>query len=117
MKTVGVIALTVPGLGRLETKKGTKFNPGGITRNIVKSDFGVHHGNEMTEASVEGTLVYIQGLDLVALNKIEGVVLTLETDTGEAYMIRDASSSEPNELTAGEGEVSFKFFGQPAVKI
>ena len=116
-KTVGVIAVTVPSLGRLETKRGTKFNPGGVSRTPVKSDFAVHHSSDIMESTVEGSLVYRAGQDLTEINKVTGVNITVETDTGDNYLLRDCVSSEPNELTAGEGEVSFKFFGQPAVKI
>lgn len=115
--TVGVLAIIVPGVGRLETKRGTKLNPGGIARNVVKSDYNVHYAREIQEATIEGTLVHRPGDDITSLNKIADVTITVEADTGESYMVRNAFATEPNELTAGEGEVTFKFAGDPAVRV
>ena len=117
MKVVGLIAITVPGMGRLETTRETKFNPGGWKANPVKSATKTHHNEELMEATVNGEVVVGAGFDITQFSTIRGVGITCELDTGDSYLIRNANFAESGDLDASKGTYPISFFGDPATKV
>ena len=117
MKLVGLIAVNVPGIGRLETTRETKLNPGGIKRNPQKSATRIHHNEEIMEATINGEVVVGAGFDITKFNSISGVGITCETDTGDSYLISNANFAESGDLDASKGTYPISFFGDPATKV
>lgn len=103
----------------LLTRSGWTFNPGGVNRNTIVGDSGVHgYAEETRPCRAAGNLSHTEKLDLVeAAKKWVDVTLLFETDTGQSYVSRGAWLTEPPELTAGEGETSVAFEGPPAERM
>ncbi len=96
----------------LRSKAGAKLNLGGVQRNTVKGDTGVHGFSEETaEPSIECTISHGADTSLSELADITDASITFETDTGKVYILRNAWVESPPELTAGEGEVPLRFVG------
>ena len=117
MQVVGLIAVTVPGMGRLETTRETKLNPGGIKRNPQKSATRIHFNEELMEAKISGEVMVGAGFDITKFNSISGVGITCETDTGDSYLVSNANFEESGELDSGKGTYPISFFGDPASKV
>jgi len=66
-------------------------------------------------SSIEATLVHTADTDIQELQEFQGTV-TFETDTGKSFMIADAEVTNPMELTGGEGDLTLKLAGAPAVQ-
>ena len=117
-KVTGRVTLKVNG-DILLNKSGWTFNPGGVNRNSVNGDTGVHGFAEETRQSrAAGNITHTEALDLVSASKNwVDVTLLFETDTNQSYVVRGAWLTEPLELTAGEGETSVAFEGPAAEKL
>ncbi|MGE0487315.1 MAG: phage tail tube protein [Gammaproteobacteria bacterium] len=96
----------------IRSKPGAKLNLGGVTREAVLGDNGVDGFVQKTAAPyIEGTFTHGRDTDLQALHDLEDGSVSFETDTGKGYILRNAWSANPPELTSGEGEVTFRFEG------
>lgn len=107
-KLTGRVEITVVGLGKLKSREGAKLNTGGVERETVTGDAGVHGFTEKTVApSVECEISHDGKTSLTSLNAIDDATLVFETDTGCQYVLRHAWLTKPCEL--GRGAVALKF--------
>lgn len=91
----------------LLTDVSVTFNPGGVEREAVMGPRGVQgHRETPVASSLQATVRHTQATNIIALGNITGATVLIETDTGDTYMMRKAFTTEPVELTTGEGNVS-----------
>ena len=102
--------------GRLfRTKPGAKFNPGGKVRTQETGHSVYGHHEEVRGSTIDCVIVHMSDTDVVEMSSLVDVTIKVETDTGQSYVMNNATVSEPCELTAG-GDMTFKAFGDEAVK-
>ncbi len=101
----------------LRSKKGAKLNFGGVNRTSHYAGGSWHYSEEPVPAKIEATLSHTADTDVGEVNGFVNATAIFESDVGVAYLIKGAQTSEPCELTGGEGDLSFKMEGEPAVKI
>lgn len=102
----------------LLNKSGWTLHLGGVNRNVVTGDGGVHgYAEETVAPQCSGNLSHTEALDLEALGAIADATVLFETDTGQAYVLRNAWVTEPPVLTAGEGETSLTFMAISAERL
>lgn len=101
---------------QLGTVPGTaKLSPGGVERTPVVTDQGyAGHTEKPVHAEVECDIVIDANTDIVALNKTTQATITFECDSGQVYIVRNASVATPVGAQAGDGKASAKFIGSPA---
>lgn len=112
-QVTGILKVYVDGV-KYRVKDGS-LNTGGKTRTVEKGSAVYGFVEEVTESTLDVTLVHMADTDLVQLNTLTNSTLRVETDTGQVYTVQGAWTTEPLELKWG-GEVSLKMNGQPAVK-
>ncbi|MCI0668392.1 MAG: phage tail tube protein, partial [Methylococcaceae bacterium] len=79
---------------------------------VVEGDDAVHgYTEKLTAPTVEFTLSHTAQTSLKTLHDLIDTTVTFETDTGKSYIMRNAWTSEPPELTGGGGEVTMKMAG------
>jgi hypothetical protein len=94
------------------SKPGAKLMFGGRTRDTVEGDDSIHgYTEKLTAPTVEFTLSHTAQTSLARLADLTDTTVTFETDTGVTYVVRNAWTSEPPDLTGGQGEVSLKMAG------
>lgn len=107
-QVTGRVTITVDGQ-RLESREGAVLNTGGVEREPVVGDTGVHGFTEKTVApTVECSVSHKAGTRLTDLNAINNATLVFATDTGVDFVLRGAWLSKPADLKSG-GEVSLAF--------
>jgi hypothetical protein len=101
----------------IRSKSGAKLSLGGLERSPEYAD-GVLIGYSARPiaATVTCTLVLTTTSDLDAINRSANSTILFECDNGITYMIANAFSVKPPEITGGNGEVSVEFSGQPSVR-
>lgn len=87
----------------LLTEKGAKLNYGGIARDEVIGEEVHGYSEKMTAPKIECTVNVSAETSLEEIRKITDATVTFECDTGQTYVLRNAWSSVPPEITAGEG--------------
>lgn len=99
-------------------KSGWTFRPGGLQRESVTGDGGVHgYTDEYMPARAAGNLSHTEALDLISLGEITEATILIETNTNQQYVMRQAWLTDLPELNAGEGEVSVAFESEPAERL
>ena len=116
-KKLGIVYIKVDG-ALLESLPGASIDIGGPVRTpVVGGNRVLGFTEALKQAEVECEVAVGTGTSLVALGAIADAQLTFECDTGQVYMVREASVMEPPKATAGEGKATLKFFGQPADEV
>lgn len=107
-KITGRATITVDGK-RFKTDKGATLNPGGANRTAIVGGGGVHgYQEEDVAPSIECTVYHHKDVSLRELSDITGATVLFETDTGKQWILRDAWTSEPAALNAGDGTISLR---------
>lgn len=72
------------------------------------------HGYKETpvEGMIEGAITDSENLDLAALQRTVGAVVTLNLANGKTIVCKDAFYSADGEVTTEEGEIQLKFSGE-----
>lgn len=114
-KVTGVVKVHVNGkLHR--SKPGAKLKTGGMKREAVYANGIVCGFTEEPEAAeLDCTLVHMSDTDVIELNNATDATLRFETDVGITYLVPNAFTSEPCEVSGG-GDCSLKMMGQAAVE-
>lgn len=116
-KVTGRITVKVDG-DILLNKSGWTLNTGGVNRNPITGDTGVHgYAEETVAPSISGNISHTDQVDLMTLAAITDATVLFETDTGQSYVMRDAWLENPPELTAGEGETALTFRGMTVERV
>ena len=89
----------------------TKVDLGGFEREAVVTDQGFAGCTEKPkEANVETTIRVSSSTDLVGINSTVNAVITLQYNSGQIFVIRDATCAAPQSLSS-DGKCTIKFFG------
>lgn len=115
-KVTGMCYVKLNGIP-LRTQPGASLKPGGPVVEMVSDVNGVvgPTTKEIKAAEVKAKITHTGDLDVVAVQAIRDQTLTFETDTGQRYLIRDASVIDVVELSGKELDVTFS--GQPAERV
>src|ERR1051325_2804284 len=85
-----------------ETEGKSSLEIGGTTREGVEADFAAGHFTEKTTASkLTCSMLLTASVSLAALQAIDNATVTMEADTRQTYVIRNAYVA--NTVTASEG--------------
>lgn len=100
----GMTIASLPGTGKL--------NPGGMERTPVMGDYGFLGFTEKpVHGEIECEIAVSADTDIVVLNRTTGASVTFEADTGQVYIMRNASLAMPVSLQSGDGKAAVKFIG------
>jgi hypothetical protein len=93
-RVVGQVTITVDGTQLPTAGEGT-MDIGGISREPVPGDYDASAFKEMENpARCEVTLLYKQGVSLSAIRAIDNATITLTTDNGVSWIMRNAYSAD-----------------------
>lgn len=99
-------------------KPGFTFRAGGMQRETVTGDNGVHGFTETPMgARLAGNLSHTEAQDLLALGEIDNATILVETNTGQQYVMRSAWMTDLPELNTQGGETSVAFESKKAERI
>ena len=99
----------------LDTDGTSTLELGGTKRDPVAGDYQAGSFRESTEPSkAECTILVKAGTRLVDLQRIDNATFTLDTDTGQTFIIRNAYVAEVISFNASEGKAKLTFMGPPA---
>jgi hypothetical protein len=102
----------------LLTDKGAKLNLGGVERKPIVGDRVHGFAEETKEPSIECVISLTKDTDLEEIKNLTDCTVTFEADTGQTWILKNAWSNTPPEITAGEGgKVPVKFHGMSCVKM
>jgi len=112
-QVTGIVYVKVDGeLQR--SKEGAKLTLGGKERTAQVGHSVYGYSEKVVPSMVEFVLAHVGGDDLIGLqNKVDSTI-EFETDTGDTYVVANAFSTKPAEITGGEGDVAMEFQGDPA---
>lgn len=112
-KVVGQVRIKVDG-DYLPTSGEATMEIGGTSRENVPGDYDAGSFKEATmPAKCEVTLLYKEGVSLSQIRAIDNATITLETDTGKTWIMRNAYSTEPPSF-GQDGKAKVAFEGPPA---
>lgn len=97
-------------------KEGAKLILGGKERTAVVGHSVYGYGEKVVPGSCEFTIAHTADLDLQELADMVGATVRFETDTGLSYLINNAFTTKPPELTGGEGDVAMEMMGDAALE-
>jgi len=102
----------------LLTEKGAKLNLGGVKRDPVTGDV-VHGFVESVEPpGIDVNISVTKDTDLDKIKNVTNATVTFEADTGQVWVLKEAWSSVPLEITGGDsGKVPVKFHGMRCDKL
>lgn len=107
-KVTGRVFISING-ARIRSKEGAKLNLGGAEREAVVGDDSIHGFTEkLTPPSIECTMSHMADTDLKAISDLTDASVQFEADTGRVYVLRNAWSAKPPELSKGEVGLLFQ---------
>jgi len=114
-KVTGIVKIYVDG-EIYRSKEGAKLNTGGYER-TAQTGFKVYgHSEKLVPAVIEMTVAHMADTDIEAINSMRDATVKFETDTGTSYVVANATTTKPAELTGGEGDLAVEISGDPAVE-
>jgi len=112
-QVTGIVKIYVNGTLQ-RSKEGAKLVFGGKERTPQVGHSVYGFSEKVVASQLEYTLAHLSDDDLIALNDTTEAEVKFETDTGISFLVTNAFTSKPIELTSGEGEVSVEMMGDPA---
>lgn len=98
-----------------DTDGTTSIELGGPKREPVPGDYQAGAFKESTEpAKVETTILLKAGVSLARLRGIDNATITVETDIGTTWVVRNAYVADVISFNTGEGKAKLVFQGPPA---
>lgn len=105
--------ISVGGVRQASLPGSLKFSLGGYERSPIMGDVGLLGStSKLVNSTAEFDIAVGPDTDLVALGNSSSVI-TIEADSGQIFVMRDAELAAPVEVQSGEGKASLKFFGKP----
>lgn len=102
----------------LESDGGSTLELGGPKREAVVGDYQASGFRESVEPSkLTVNLLVKARTSLTALRAIDNATVTMEADTGQTFIVRNAYVAEVISLNTGEGKASLVFQGPPAEEL
>jgi hypothetical protein len=114
-QVTGIVKVYVNG-SLQRSKEGAKLILGGKERTAHTGHSVYGYSEKVVPAQLEFTLADMADTDLVELSNLVDATAKFETDTGKSYLIANAFTTKPAELTGGEGDVPMEMQGDPAVE-
>ncbi len=101
-----------------ETDGQSTLSLGGPVRTAVKGDYQAGAFSEATEeARVEMSILLKAGTSLSYIRSIDNGTVTLETDVGQTWLVRNAYCAEAISFATSEGKARVVFMGPPAEEL
>lgn len=115
-KVTGICIIRMNGKS-LRSKEKATLSIGGVERTAQYADNGfAGFSTKPVCAKVTATLIHDASTNLQEIHDAENVSIEFASDTGISYMVPNAFSVKPPELTGGDGDVAVEFEGSPAVQ-
>jgi len=116
-RVVGQCRIKVDG-DILETDGQSTLEIGGAKREPVMGDYQAGSFRESTEpAKLEVSILLKAGTSLSAIRSIDNATCTIETDTGQTWIVRNAYCAEVISFASSEGKAKIVFQGPPAEEL
>ena len=96
------------------SKEGAKLMIGGKERTMQTGYKVYGYTEKVVPSECEFTVVHAAGDNMRETSDLVDITLEFETDTGDTWIVGNASCTNPAEITGGDGEVNYKFAGDPA---
>lgn len=112
-QVTGIVYLHVNGK-LLRSKEGAKLNTGGVERTAQAGHKLYGYSEKFVPAQVEATLAHTADTDIEELNSMVAATVTFECDSGVSYLVANAFTTKPVELTGGDGDLTLEMQGDPA---
>lgn len=102
----------VKGLVLATMEKSTKLTMGGVESTEVMGDSGfLGYTESQKPGIIECDVAVDSTTDLSALSDIAGETVTVESNTGQVWTMRNARQAMVIELDSSDGKTSLKFIG------
>jgi len=102
----------------LETDASSSLDLGGPKREPVTGDYRVAGYRETVEPSKLETSVFVKsGWSAERIRQIKDATITVETDTGQTYVIAGGWCAEAISISQSDGKAKCVFQGPPAKEI
>ena len=101
----------LPGIGRVHAMPGGTLNPGGFNRAKKLSDVGVvGHTEEPVAPSLSFKIAAKKGdgLSQRSLSDLVDVNVTVTSDDGKTFMVRNCVTTQPAALSDGEFDIAME---------
>lgn len=116
-RVAGQATVTVDG-DRLETDGSSTLELGGPVRTSVKGDYQAGSFSEtQQESKLECSILLKRKTSVAELRKIDDATLTVQTDVGHLWVVRNAYVAEVISVSANEGKAKLVFQGPPAEEL
>lgn len=103
----------VDGVGRINARAGSTFNPGGSNRSAETADTGVvGYSEEPVASSISCTIPNDGTVSLDVLRNLTDVNVTAQDDNGQMWIVPGCFVTEPPALS--NGEITLNLQGRPA---
>lgn len=111
MQITGKAIIRVDGQ-QWRTEDGATLDVGGVKRTPKVGGGSVYgYSEETAPPELECKVYHTKDTDVTAINKITNATVTFESDTGDAYVLREAFVLEPGKLEAKDGAIAVKMSG------
>ncbi|NRB68745.1 MAG: phage tail tube protein [Vibrio sp.] len=100
-------------LGRLPIKEGAEIGFGNLKRTPVMGDDGVlGFSEEYSDAPfIKATIIHAKDTDEEAIANLVDENITLETNSGKTYTLKEAFSADPLSLNVKDGQLEILLNG------
>ncbi len=115
-RITGIAEITVDGR-RFATENGATLNPGGFNRQAERHGGDTYFKDEEVPPSLDCNVLHTSETDIIALSNIVGATILFKANTGQKFLLRGASASEPVPLDSGSGKSALKFFARSCDKL
>ncbi len=116
-RVAGQAVITADGL-RLETDGSSTLELGGPVRSAVAGDYQVGSFTEKEQESKLTCSVLLKGgTKVTALRKLDNATLTVRTDVGQLWVVRNAYCAEIITVNTNDGKAQIIFQGPPAEEL
>lgn len=115
-KIFGRAFIRVNGMTLAGMPGSSKLDPGGVERSPVVGEAGfLGYTEKPVHAEIECDIAIDANTDIDALNKTVDASVTFECDSGQVYVMRNASLAMPVKPQSGDGKANVKFIGAATV--
>lgn len=115
-KVTGIVTIKVDSV-LVRSEEGAELDLGGFERTSRMGHSRYGASEKAVPSKVKFTTAHVGGDDLIGMQKITEGTIEFETDTGDTYLVANATCMKPAVLTGGEGKVAWEFEGDAAEKV
>lgn len=116
-RVAGQATITVDG-DKLDTDGQSTLELGGPVRTPVAGDYQAgSFSQKEQESKMEVSILMKGGTRIADLREIDNATLTLRTDTGQHWLVRNAYVSDVISISTSDGKAKVVFQGPPAEEL